>query len=165
MMPQPSRTRIARITEHMCTADSSRSTGAAAARTVAAASDDQRRILYATFTATEGNEAEVSALIAGLQEKVRQEPGNLIFQATTREGEPREFVVYEEYVDEAAFQAHVTADYGAVFVRTLAPLALAILRAPHNLYSQPLEVCVVTLWWLGLGVLLVECQAQHADRG
>ena len=75
-----------------------------AAPAPAPAGCDTRKILYATFTASPGKEAEVASLIAGLQEKVRQEPGNLVFQATTRQGKPGEFFVYEEYVDEAAFQ-------------------------------------------------------------
>ena len=88
----------------------------------APAGSDARKILYATFTANVGKEAEVAALISGLQEKVRQEPGNLVFQATTRQSNSREFFVYEEYVDEAAFQAHISADYGAVFNEKLASL-------------------------------------------
>lgn len=88
----------------------------------APAGGDTRKILYATFTASVGKEAEVAELIAGLQDKVRQEPGNLLFQATTRQGKPREFFVYEEYVDEAAFQAHISADYGAVFNEKLGSL-------------------------------------------
>ena len=88
----------------------------------APAGGDPRKILYATFTARVGKEAEVAELIAGLQEKVRQEPGNLVFQATTRQGKMREFFVYEEYVDEAAFQAHISADYGAVFNEQLGSL-------------------------------------------
>lgn len=109
---------------------------------------DQRRILYATFTARVGHQAEVSELIAGLQEKVRQEPGNLVFQATTRQGSPREFVVYEEYVDEDAFQAHINADYGAVFVRR---------STPSSRQSGPQHLIIVCV---GL-VATVECQAEH----
>ena len=81
---------------------------------------DTRKILYATFTASVGKEAEVAALISGLQEQVRQEPGNLVFQATTRQGNPREFFVYEEYVDEAAFQAHMGSDAFKEFSKSLA---------------------------------------------
>ena len=94
---------------------------------------DTRKILYAIFTAKPGNEKEVADLIADLQTKVRQEPGNLvpccdcskfqgtvsnifeIFQATTRKENPAQFFVYEEYKNEEAFKAHITADYGAVF--------------------------------------------------
>ena len=39
---------------------------------------DTRKILYAIFTAKPGNEKEVADLIADLQTKVRQEPGNLV---------------------------------------------------------------------------------------
>ena len=38
---------------------------------------------------------------------MRNEPGCLIFQATTRADNPAEFVVYEEYKDEAAQEVSV----------------------------------------------------------
>ena len=48
---------------------------------------------FRTFRALPGKEAEVASLIRGLQEKVRREPGNLVFQATTRQGDPAAFHV------------------------------------------------------------------------
>jgi len=73
------------------------------------------RALYAEFTARSGNERRVADLVAGLTAQVRAEPGNLVFEPYTLESEPRRWFVYEVYVDEAAFQAHITAPYGAVF--------------------------------------------------
>ena len=35
----------------------------------------------------------MASLIRGLQEKVRREPGNLVFQATTMQGDPAAFHV------------------------------------------------------------------------
>ena len=80
------------------------------------------KALYAEFTARPGNEEAVRALVAGLTVDVRAEPGNLAFAAHTLVDNPRHWFVYEEYVDDAAFQAHITAPYGAVFNAALVQL-------------------------------------------
>jgi quinol monooxygenase YgiN len=46
---------------------------------------------------------------------VRREPGNIAFDCYQRQDEPHRFVVYEIYRDRAAFEAHIGAEYGAVF--------------------------------------------------
>lgn len=78
--------------------------------------------LYAEFTALEGRAAEVAALLEGLTRAVRAEPGNVLFEPSTRVGRPREFFVYEVYRDAAAFEAHVAAAYGREFNAALAEL-------------------------------------------
>lgn len=72
-------------------------------------------VLYAEFTVTAGHEAEVTELVAGLTAQVRAEPGNLTFEPHVERDRPRHWFVYEAYQDEAAFRAHIDADYGAVF--------------------------------------------------
>lgn len=57
----------------------------------------------------------MAELMAGLTEKVRREPGNVAFLPFTREEHPRRWFVFEQYRDEAAFEAHITADYGGEF--------------------------------------------------
>ncbi|HEX3679683.1 MAG TPA: putative quinol monooxygenase [Galbitalea sp.] len=85
---------------------------------------DQRRILYAEFTALPGNEAEVADLVRELAELVRRERGNLVFAASRKRSNPAEFFVYEEYQDAEAFTAHATAEYGARFNAKLADLVV-----------------------------------------
>lgn len=93
-------------------------------------------ILYATFTATAGNAAHVAALLRDYAANVRGEPGNVLFEATCKRDQPEAFLVYEEYADDAAFQAHLNAPYGALFNAALAPLIvepqsrLTFLRRP-----------------------------------
>ena len=79
-------------------------------------------ILYATFTASPGNAATIAGLLDEYAEMVRNEPGNVLFEASCRADEPESFFVYEEYVDEAAFKAHLSAPYGAPFNASIAPL-------------------------------------------
>ena len=78
-----------------------------------------RRVLYAEFTALPGSIDVVVELLRGLTEHVRREPGNLVFAASQKRDNPAEFFVYEEYLDEDAFAAHVRADYGARFNESL----------------------------------------------
>ena len=86
------------------------------------AGGDQRRILYAEFTALPGCEARVAQLVRELSDRVRAEPGNLIFAPSRRATDLSAFFVYEEYIDEAAFQEHIAADYGVHFNAELTSL-------------------------------------------
>ena len=83
---------------------------------------DTSVILYATFTASKGNADAVAALLSDYAAAVRKEPGNVLFEASCKATEPDSFFVYEEYVDEAAFQAHLNAPYGTPFNAALSPL-------------------------------------------
>lgn len=79
-------------------------------------------ILYAEFTAKPGSESEVGRLIAGLAEDVRREPGNTEFTVYRERDNPRKFFVFEQYIDEASFEAHISAEYGLIFNRQLSTL-------------------------------------------
>ena len=79
-------------------------------------------ILYAEFTATPGSESQVAALISGLAEKVRREPGNAEFTVYLERDNPRKFFVFEQYLDEASFEAHISAEYGVIFNQQLSGL-------------------------------------------
>jgi quinol monooxygenase YgiN len=71
--------------------------------------------LIAEFTARPGQGDTVATLLAGLRTNVRQEPGNVAFDCFRKFDDAAKFVVYEIYRDKAAFAAHISADYGAVF--------------------------------------------------
>jgi quinol monooxygenase YgiN len=79
-------------------------------------------ILYAEFTAKPSSDADVARLISGLAGKVRQEPGNTEFTVYRERDNPRKFFVFEEYLDEASFNAHIAAEYGVVFNQQLSSL-------------------------------------------
>ena len=80
------------------------------------------KVLYAEFTARPDTVDRVDELIRGLAQDVRQEPGNEVFSVYREEAHPLRFFVFEVYRDDAAFEAHITADYGAVFNAELVPL-------------------------------------------
>ncbi|KKB78119.1 antibiotic biosynthesis monooxygenase [Devosia soli] len=94
-------------------------------------------VLIAEFTARPGNGDEVAALPAGLAENVRREEGNMTFDCYRKADDEDKFVVYEIYRDQAAFEAHIGADYGAVFNQRLQQLIVE----PHSFltFLRPLS--------------------------
>ena len=70
---------------------------------------DNRRILIAELTAKEGCETQVRSVLSEYAIHVRAEAGNEVFECYQKEDAPRQFVVYEIYADEYAFQAHLSA--------------------------------------------------------
>jgi quinol monooxygenase YgiN len=99
-------------------------------------------VLYAEFTARPEHRAEVERLIAGLAADVHREPGNLEFTVYQRAEDPCRFVVFEQYADQAAFDTHISAPYGAVFNAALGELIvedgsqLSFLRAMNAASPQ-----------------------------
>lgn len=93
--------------------------------------------LFAEFTAIRGAEQRVAELVRDLTDRVRAEPGNLAFNPHTLVDEPRRWFVYELYRDEAAFRAHLAAEYGTTFNAALTPLVeggqsqVTFLADPH----------------------------------
>jgi quinol monooxygenase YgiN len=79
-------------------------------------------ILYAEFTAKPGSDAQVETLISGLAAQVRREPGNTEFTVYRERDNPRKFFVFEQYLDEASFDAHISAEYGLIFNQQLSGL-------------------------------------------
>jgi quinol monooxygenase YgiN len=70
-------------------------------------------VVLATWTAQPGEEDAVAAAIDALIEPSRAEPGSLLYQAHRDPANPRVFMLYEQYVDEAAYQAHGASEHFA----------------------------------------------------
>jgi quinol monooxygenase YgiN len=68
-------------------------------------------VVVATWTAKPGEEDAVQTALRALVAATRAEPGNLVYQAHRDPADPRVFMIYEQYVDEAAFQAHATSPH------------------------------------------------------
>jgi quinol monooxygenase YgiN len=62
--------------------------------------------LIARWTAREGEEQAVAAAVKALVAPSRSEPGNLYYQPHRDPRDPRVFMIYEQYEDEAAYAAH-----------------------------------------------------------
>jgi quinol monooxygenase YgiN len=62
--------------------------------------------LTAKLTIKAGMEKEFETVMQGVVPKVRQEPGNRAYTMCRSKSNPRVFLFFEEYVDQAAIQAH-----------------------------------------------------------
>lgn len=62
--------------------------------------------LTAKLTIKAGQEQEFETTMKGVVPKVREEPGNRAYTMCRAKDNPRVFMFYEEYVDDAAFAAH-----------------------------------------------------------
>ncbi len=63
-------------------------------------------VLAVTWVAEPGNENEVRRVFGKLAEASRKEPGCRMYVVHQHRDNPLRFLVYEQYDDEAALQAH-----------------------------------------------------------
>lgn len=62
--------------------------------------------LVVRMVAKEGEEERAAAIVPELVAATRGEPGNLMYQAHRDPQDPRVFLMYEQYRDQAAFDEH-----------------------------------------------------------
>lgn len=77
-------------------------------------------VVLAEIRSLPGAESTVQQMLLKFAETVRKEAGNLIFAPNTHTTDHSLFLVYEEYVDEHAFQAHLASSHSAAFNSRLA---------------------------------------------
>lgn len=82
------------------------------------------RVLLATYVARDGMGDTVAAALREMATLVRtHEPGCTLYRACRSSDYPDAFVLYEEYVDDAALHAHrQTPHFKAIIEGTIAPL-------------------------------------------
>ena len=90
-------------------------------------------VLIARMTCREGEEQRAEALVRELVEASRQEPGNVHYIAHRDPEDPRVFLMYEQYRDQAAFEEHGQTDH----CQSLGPGALFPLmeKRERNFYE------------------------------
>lgn len=78
-----------------------------------------KKTVIARVFVKEGQEAAFTEVATTLLHATRAEEGNIsytLFQSTT---DPKEFIFYEEYKNEAAFAAHGSSDHFATFANAI----------------------------------------------
>ena len=65
----------------------------------------------AIWKAKEGEEQRVEEVIRTMTPLSREEEANLFYQAQVSPEDPRTFFLYEQYVDEAGYEAHKATPY------------------------------------------------------
>ena len=79
------------------------------------------KVLYAEFTPLRCTD-QVASLLGQLTVHERREPGNLVFSPYRRSGGADTNLVFEQYADDKAFNAHVEAQHTVEFNTELASL-------------------------------------------
>jgi quinol monooxygenase YgiN len=90
-------------------------------------------ILWARWHVAAGHDDEVERILLELGRRTGEEPGSIQWNAARSEQDPREFVFFEEYVDEEAFQAHAASAH----VKELLPAAAAHLESRERGFYRP----------------------------
>ncbi|MGH8934376.1 MAG: putative quinol monooxygenase [Egibacteraceae bacterium] len=68
-------------------------------------------VVIARYRAEEGADDKVAAALREYTPLTRAEPGCLAFAASQSREDPRDFVLYERYLDQAAFDAHASSPH------------------------------------------------------
>jgi quinol monooxygenase YgiN len=71
-------------------------------------------VVSAKWRAKAGSAERLLEVIEAMTPPSRAEPGNLVYQAHRSPDDPQLFWLYERYVDEAAYEAHMQSEH---FVR------------------------------------------------
>ena len=91
-------------------------------------------VLTVNWIANAGREAEVARLLAELAAESRKEPGCLMFVVHQHTVEPARFLIYEQFKDQAALDAHRAAPHFQKYVKE--GLVNVGVRADGNFYSE-----------------------------
>ena len=68
-------------------------------------------VVSALWRAKEGKEQRLAEVIDEMTAPSRAEPGNRFYQAQVSVDDPRQFYLYEQYADEAAYEAHMASEH------------------------------------------------------
>jgi quinol monooxygenase YgiN len=85
-------------------------------------------VVAATWRAKDGSEDRLQEVIGEMLEPSRAETGCLFYQPHRSPDDPRLFFLYEQYVDEAGYEAHMGSEH---FTRLVKEEAI-----PHLLESR-----------------------------
>jgi quinol monooxygenase YgiN len=74
-------------------------------------------VVAALWRAKPGKEDLIAQVIEKMTPLSRQEPGTLYYQAQRSTTDPQLFFLYEQYVDESGYEAHMATPYFEQYVR------------------------------------------------
>ncbi len=92
-------------------------------------------VVIARWTARSGNEAGVRRALSALAPPSREEPGCLAYRPVQSTEDSCAFLIYEEYVDEAAYQAHAASDH---FRRHALEEGIPLLESRERSFFSPI---------------------------
>jgi quinol monooxygenase YgiN len=68
-------------------------------------------VVSAKWRAKQGKEQRLEEIVRELIEPSRAEPGNLLYEPSRSTEDPQLFYLYEQYEDEAGYQAHMDSEH------------------------------------------------------
>jgi len=74
-------------------------------------------VVVAKWTAKQGQVERIAQLIEKMAPPSREEPGCLYYQAQRSVEDPNLFFLYEQYVDEAGYEAHMASPHFEQYVK------------------------------------------------
>lgn len=74
-------------------------------------------VVTAFWRARAGQEETIARVIEKMIPLSRQEPGCLYYQAHRSPGDPQLFFLYEQYIDQAGYEAHMATPHFEQYVR------------------------------------------------
>jgi quinol monooxygenase YgiN len=91
-------------------------------------------VIIATWYTKEGKDHDVAALAKSMIAHARSEPGCRLFMVNQSVDDPRKFVLYEQFDDREAFEAHTqTQPFKDIVVGRIVPLLETRVREIHQL--------------------------------
>ena len=90
-------------------------------------------VLVVTWMAKQGHEKEVVSVFTKLTEESRKEPGCIMYVVHQHKTDLRRFLVYEQYKDDAALEAHRASPHFLQYVKKELPKLGE--RVEGNVYS------------------------------
>lgn len=93
-------------------------------------------VVAAVWRAKEGREETIARVIETMTPLSRAEPGVLYYQAQRSLDDPRIFFLYEQYVDEAAYEAHMATEH---FERHVRGEAIPHLESRERTFYETLD--------------------------
>ena len=91
-------------------------------------------VVIARWTARPGNEDGVRRALAALAPPSQAEPGCLAYRPVQSTEDPCAFLIFEEYVDEEAYQAHAASEH---FRRHALEEGIPLLESRERTYFAP----------------------------
>ena len=92
-------------------------------------------VVSAKWTAKPGEEERIACICAEMTEPSRAEPANRFYQAHRSTEDPRLFYLYEQYDDEAGYEAHMASEH---FTRLVKREAIPNLEAREREFYETL---------------------------
>jgi quinol monooxygenase YgiN len=94
-------------------------------------------VVAAIWTAKEGQEETILDVIKKMTPLSRQEPGCVYYQAQRSPENPRVFFLYEQYINEAGYEAHMATPH---FERYVKGDAIPNLESRERAFYETIDV-------------------------